>query len=148
MRALATGIVVHNVFVFGTLKEGFPNFGANKGVRVSGEFVTRQKYPLYLVGERFSPWLILDEGKGFNVKGQVFCVSNAALLEMDKLERISEPDGYRRLELPVICAATGDEILAYAYGKPLEQVSEAELRMELAGEYMLEHTSLYRARNA
>jgi gamma-glutamylaminecyclotransferase len=139
---------MHYLFVFGTLKEGFPNFAANKGVRVSGEFVTRQKYPLYLVGERFSPWLILDEGKGFNVKGQVFSVTDEALLEMDKLERISEPDGYRRLELPVICAATGDEILAYAYGKPLEQVSEAELRMELAGEYMLEHTSLYRARNA
>jgi gamma-glutamylaminecyclotransferase len=139
---------MHYLFVFGTLKEGFPNFAANKGVRVSGEFVTRQKYPLYLVGERFSPWLILDEGKGFNVKGQVFSVTDEALLEMDKLERISEPDGYRRLELPVISAATGSEILVYAYAKPLQQVSGAELRMELAGEYKLEHASLYRARES
>jgi gamma-glutamylaminecyclotransferase len=140
--------LVHYVFVFGTLKEGFPNFGANKGVRIAGEFVTRKKYPLYLVGKRFSPWLILDEGKGFHVKGQVFSVSDEALLEMDKLERTSEADGYRRLELPVISAASGSEILVYAYAKPLEQVSGAELRMELQGEYTLEHASLYRARDS
>lgn len=48
----------HLVFVFGTLKEGFPNFATNKGVRRGGDFVTASRYPLYLVGERCSPWLI------------------------------------------------------------------------------------------
>jgi len=139
---------VHNIFVFGTLKEGFPNFAVNKGKRISGGFFTREKYPLLLVGERFSPWLILDEGSGFNVKGQVFCASDDVLLEMDKLERISEADGYRRIELPVISEADESEILVYAYAKSLQQVDAAEIRMELPGEYTLEHASLYRSRNS
>jgi gamma-glutamylaminecyclotransferase len=40
------------VFVFGTLKQGFPNFHINRGRRVAGEFATGLAYPLYLVGER------------------------------------------------------------------------------------------------
>jgi gamma-glutamylcyclotransferase (GGCT)/AIG2-like uncharacterized protein YtfP len=39
----------HLVFVFGTLKEGFPNFTVNRGVRVPGSFSTCSAYPLYLV---------------------------------------------------------------------------------------------------
>ena len=138
--------LMHHVFVFGTLKEGFPNFEANKGSRIPGGFLTRERYPLFLVGERFSPWLILDEGKGFNVKGQVFRVTDEALLEMDKLERISEPDGYRRIELPVTSEANDSEIFVFAYAKPPEQVGAAEIRMELPGEYRLEHACLYRSR--
>lgn len=139
---------MHKVFVFGTLKEGFPNFAANKGERIPGDFVTREKYPLHLVGERFSPWLILAAGKGCHVKGQVFCVTDAALQGMDKLERTAEPDGYQRIELPVISAANGREILVYVYAKSPEQVSGAELRMELPGEYTLEHAALYRSRQS
>ena len=43
--------MAHLVFVFGTLKEGFPNFRINKGIRVVGEFVTVQRFPLHLIGE-------------------------------------------------------------------------------------------------
>jgi len=46
---------VHKVFVFGTLKEGFPNFKKNKGIRYRQNFDTKESYPLYLVGVRFSP---------------------------------------------------------------------------------------------
>ena len=53
----------HRVFVFGTLKEGFPNFATNRGRRIAGGFVTVQRYPLYLVGERFSPWLLDAAGR-------------------------------------------------------------------------------------
>jgi gamma-glutamylaminecyclotransferase len=69
-------------------------------------------------------------------------------LEMDKLERISEPDGYRRIELPVVSAAGDSEILVYAYAKSLEQVVDAEIRMVLSGEYRLEHAHLYRSRHS
>lgn len=139
---------MHNIFVFGTLKEGFPNFAVNRGKRIPGEFITREKYPLLLVGERFSPWLILDQGSGFNVKGQVFCASDEALSAMDKLERTSEADGYRRVELPVISEADDSEILVYAYTKSPEQAAAAEIRRELPGEYTLEHASLYRSRHS
>ena len=139
---------MHNVFVFGTLKEGFPNFAVNKGKRIPGSFITRKRYPLLLVGERFSPWLILDAGNGFNVKGQLFSVTDEALMEMDKLERISEPGGYRRIELSVTSEAADSEMLVYAYAKSAEQVAGAEIRMELPGEYRLEHAQLYRSRHS
>ena len=67
----------HLVFVFGTLKEGFPNFGVNRGARVPGEFRTCAAYPLYLVGERHSPWLVEAPHTGFRVTGQVFRVARA-----------------------------------------------------------------------
>lgn len=54
--------IAHRVFVFGTLKEGFPNFAVNTGIRLSGNFETEDLYPLYLVGERHSPWLVLNAG--------------------------------------------------------------------------------------
>ena len=40
------------LFVYGSLKEGFPNFHVNQGRRVPGEFRTVRPHPLYLVGGR------------------------------------------------------------------------------------------------
>ena len=96
--------MAHLVFVYGTLKEGFPNFRVNRGSRVPGAFVTRQRFRLYLVGERCTPWLIDDPGHGARVAGQVFAVDDATLEQMDLLEGTAEPDGYRRrwIAVPVI----------------------------------------------
>ncbi len=135
------------VFVFGTLKEGFPNFQFNKGIRFRGKFETRERFPLYLVGERYSPWLVLDEGKGYKVKGEVYSVASEVLAEMDRLERISEPDGYRKVTIQVLCIESGELLKAYAYGKPIDQLKNADICKKLAGEYLLEHSELYRSRN-
>ncbi len=51
---------MEHVFVYGTLKEGFPNFEINRGVRLPGTFIMAERYPLYLVGERCVPWMILQ----------------------------------------------------------------------------------------
>ena len=138
---------MHKIFVFGTLKEGFPNFKTNKGIRFRGDFETKDRYPLYLVGERFSPWLVLQSGNGHPVKGQVFEVSDDVLAEMDALERITAVDGYRKISIPVICLGSGEEIYVLAYGKPPEMLQGVEVMQELAGEYGLEHATLYRSRN-
>lgn len=139
---------MHKVFVFGTLKEGFPNFKTNKGIRYRGDFETKERYPLYLIGERFSPWLVLQAGEGYPVKGQVFDVSEDVLTEMDALERITAPDGYRKVIVPVICLESGEEINVLVYGKPPEMLQGAQIMTELSGEYGLEHAALYRSRNA
>ena len=138
----------HLVFVFGTLKEGFPNFGSNAGIRLPGEFVTEQPLPLYLVGERHSPWLINAPGQGYQVAGQVFHVDQAALEQMDALERIGEPDGYRRLSVAVVArgASFSQRIVAYAYMKAPEQFSLSSARLGPLAEYTLEHAALYRRR--
>ena len=134
---------MYKVFVFGTLKEGFPNYKINKGSRLEGSYLTKNRYPLYLIGKRFSPWLMLDKGKGHNVRGQVFTVNDATLAEMDKLERINELDGYRRIEMTVISEKSGEELVVFAYGKPVEQLDSFDIKQELNGEYKLEHSLHY-----
>jgi gamma-glutamylaminecyclotransferase len=140
--------MTHFVFVFGTLKEGFPNFATNKGTRVPGSFVTTECYPLYLVGERHSPWLINMPGEGERVYGQVFQVDDDTLAAMDKLERIHEPDGYRRVLLEVQSNDTPDSsaLGVFAYLKQPHHFLASEARVGPLSEYTLEHAALYRPR--
>jgi len=136
----------HLVFVFGTLKQGFPNFATNRGTRMGGTFVTRVAYPLYLVGERFSPWLIDDPGAGMRVAGEVYRVDADALRAMDSLERVTQPDGYRRVLLDIECAETGSLHRAHAYLKPAGQLDASQVRRGPLEAYTHEHAALYRPR--
>jgi len=128
------------------LKEGFPNFKTNKGTRYGGGFRTKSSFPLFLVGERCSPWLVLEHGKGFPITGQVFNVDDDALASMDMLERIHESDGYRRILTTVVCTSSGEELDVFVYGKQPEMLSVDDIPLELEGEYLLEHAERYRSR--
>ena len=136
------------VFVFGTLKQGFPNFPTNKGTRQPGTFLTQERYPFYLVGERHSPWLINSPGQGERIVGQVFEVDAAALDAMDRLERVSEPGGYRRivLEVEAVEGTPQNSLRAFAYLKQAQHLVPAEVRLGPFPEYTLEHAALYRSR--
>jgi gamma-glutamylaminecyclotransferase len=137
----------HHVFVFGTLKEGFPNFATNHGQRVPGEFVTSERFPFHLVGERFVPWLMNSPGQGERIVGQVFEVDAAALEAMDRLERIHEPDGYQRLLLQVESrAAPLQRLSAFAYLKRAEHFDPSDARSGPFAEYTLAHAAMYRRR--
>ena len=138
---------MYAVFVFGTLKEGFPNSSANKGSRVSGEFLTKNRYPLYLMGERYSPWLVFSKGEGYQIRGQVFMVDEAGLSDMDRLERIRQADGYRRVQLPVFSESTNEEMQVFVYVKPPEQLEGMLVQLGPIAEYELKHSSLYQKRN-
>lgn len=144
MAVLGRGM--EKIFVFGTLKEGFPNFKHNHGKRFRAEFVTQKAFPLYLVGERYSPWLILTPGLGHAIKGQVFEVTDRVLQEMDALERVDQADGYHRVTTEVVCQQTGETVRVYVYGKPSLSLPVDHIKMELKGEYSLEHAQLYRSR--
>jgi gamma-glutamylaminecyclotransferase len=137
---------MYSVFVFGTLKDGFPNSGANKGSRIAGEFLTSNRYPLYLVGERYSPWLVLSEGEGFQVRGQVFRVDEATLGDLDRLERTHAADGYRRVLMPVISEFTNEETPVFVYVKLPQQFEGELVQLGPIAEYELRHSSLYRKR--
>jgi len=137
------------VFVFGTLKEGFPNFHVNRGRRVPGDFVTVRPYPLYLIGERRSPWMLDQPGTGRNVRGQVFEVDDAALAQMDVLERVGEPDGYRRVRIEVAVAGqeSATRLEAFAYLKePAEFPAVAGDALGPMAKYTHEHAGMYRMR--
>ena len=137
---------MYPVFLFGTLKQGFPNSSKNKGSRVPGEFLTKNRYPLYLVGERHSPWLVLSEGEGFQVRGQVFMIDEATLIDMDRLERTHETDGYCRVQMTVYSEFTNEEMQVHVYVKPPEQLEGMLVQLGPIAEYELEHSLLYQKR--
>jgi gamma-glutamylaminecyclotransferase len=138
------------VFVYGTLKEGYPNFATNAGVRVEGAFRTVEALPLYLVGERRVPWLVQQPGVGFRVAGQMFEVDAATLAAMDRLEGTHESDGYRRVRIDVEVSDHGDAPLmsVYAYLKSPSQLADGIERIGPLEEYTLAHAALYRRRAA
>lgn len=106
------------LFVYGSLKEGFPNFHVNQGRRVPGEFATVQPHPLYLLDGRL-PFMLPTPGVGLPVRGQLFEVSDAEMAKMDELERVGQPGGYARVALQVQpLQSAGDAttaITAFAY---------------------------------
>jgi gamma-glutamylaminecyclotransferase len=133
------------VFVFGTLKAGFPNFAVNRGRRIAGVFRTVQPHPLYLMGERRVPWMIDEPGNGRCVAGEIYEVDAAALAAMDELEGVGRADGYHRKALQV----QGDDaavVMAQVYMKHTEQVVHGDVRDGPLDEYTPEHAALYRKR--
>ena len=136
----------HHIFVYGTLREGYPNHHHNVGVRNTGAFRTVELFPLVLIGQRYSPCLIYSPGEGYPVRGEVYRVDDAGLALMDKLERIEAPDGYQRRQISVTTETQLPlgEVSVYAYLKNAGSVSD--IRQGPLQEYTLEHASLYRPR--
>ena len=130
------------LFVYGSLKEGFPNFHVNRGRRLPGEFRTLQPYPLYLVAGRL-PCLLPARGEGLQVQGQLFEVTADALALMDALERVGQPGGYRRELIDVqsmdAAAAAGEPIAAYAYLQSAAMLEAAGPHVGPLALYTLEH---------
>ncbi|MBS3779220.1 MAG: gamma-glutamylcyclotransferase [Desulfovermiculus sp.] len=134
------------VFVYGTLKEGFPNYHLNRGVRVPGTFITCQRFPLFLVGERHTPCLINRAGRGEQVVGQVYRVDQAALAQMDELEQVTEPGGYQRMKITVRRPSEHRRSEVEAYLKDEEQLTSADVQLGPLAEYTLEHSARYQRR--
>lgn len=116
------------VFVYGTLKEGFPNHGRNPGRRLAGEFRTRQRFPFYVVrlpNEERAPWLVHRPGDGHQVVGQVFEVGHADLAALDRFEEVGLPTGYVRVgvELEAV-GAPGATWQAQAYLKEAHHLAD------------------------
>ena len=136
----------HDIFIYGTLKEGFPNHHHNVGTRKTGAFLTVEQFPLVLNGQRHSPCLIYSPGQGYRVRGEVYRVDDEGLALMDKLEQIESPDGYRRLQISITSETQLPlgEVTVYAYLKKADSVHD--IRQGPLREYNLEHASLYRSR--
>jgi gamma-glutamylaminecyclotransferase len=137
------------LFVFGTLKQGFPNAATNRGRRVGSVFRTLDRLPLLLMGERHVPWMIDSPGLGERVAGELYEVDTAALAAMDALERVGEPDGYQRKAVRVQADATGDAtvVQAQVYMKRADQVIETDVQLGPLAEYTLEQAKKYRRRD-
>ena len=132
------------VFVYGTLKQGFPNHATNRGRLVAATATTLDPWPLYLVSERSVPWLIDRKGEGSRITGELYEVDDGALSAMDRLERIDAPDGYRRRTIAV--SVDGSTREAQVYLKEPDRLSPGEIKAGPLAEYAAEHARLYRRR--
>lgn len=138
------------IFVYGTLKEGFPNFHFNPGRRIPGTYRTRQALPFYVVqlrDEDRAPWLVNQPGQGVQVSGQVFEVDAATLQSMDEFEEVGLPTGYVRVAVELEAVDDAGAVLqAHVYMKEEHQMVEclavegpfAEYTEQLAVGYRLE----------
>lgn len=129
------------LFVYGTLKQGFPNSHLNDGLRVPGEFCSGERFPLYVVqlpNEDRAPWLVHRPGDGHPVTGQVFEVAPDALAAMDRFEEVGLPNGYVRVELDLVpLPDDGRRLRAHCYMKPETQLPRCLAREGPYPEYTL-----------
>lgn len=136
------------VFVYGTLKQGFPNFRRNSGRRVGGAYRTQQAYPLYVVqlpNEDRAPWLVDLPGQGHAVLGELFAVDAALLEAMDAFEEVGRPGGYVRTAIAVQAIDGPDTVLhVQAYLKPPAQLAPEQPREGPFAEYTAALAAGYR----
>lgn len=130
------------LFVYGSLKQGYPNAHVNSGERMPGVFRTRQPLPMYLLGEGQVPCLVLSPGAGHQVLGELYRVDSEGLAAMDRLERVGEADGYLRhaIELEDMAAEPAVAISAFAYMKLPAQLTAQMPRVGPLTEYSIEHS--------
>ena len=134
------------IFVYGTLKSGYRNAHLNAGVRRVGEFRTRSRLPLLLLGDGCVPCLVLLPGSGHQVLGEVYEVDEDAVSTMDTLERLGEPAGYLRVDIEIERFDDGrsDVIAAQAYVKPPDRITFENRRIGPLIEYTPEHALRFR----
>jgi gamma-glutamylaminecyclotransferase len=127
------------LFVYGSLKQGFPNAHVNTGRRRPGSFRTRERLPFYLVGAGHLPCLVLQPGRGLQVLGQLFDVTAADLAAMDRLERVDDPQGYRRVRIGVEQVGEGGVFDAFVYVQQATRLDPAQALIGPLAEYTPEH---------
>ncbi len=123
--------MAHLVFVYGTLKRGFPNYAAYlQTAEFLGTCKTEEKYPLVLNGQRYVPCLLDRPGEGCVVAGELFRVDDRGLRRLDGLEAVGRPGGYVRRSISV--RMTGGRqsaaMEAFVYLMPPENVTEVRAR--------------------
>lgn len=92
------------IFVYGTLKQGFPNFhfmhNPKNGVaKFVCNAVTVKKYPLVVAGTAKIPFILNQEGIGERVCGEIFEVDEQMQKCLDNIERVGAFYDVKRLEV-------------------------------------------------
>ena len=111
------------VFVYGTLKKGFPNYDESLlSHYFVGDCKTIDRYPLVVANKYYSPVLIDEKGEGQLVHGELYKVSQEVLTILDKMEGVGQDWGYRRIQIDV-ALDRGEVISANTYVKQRNELS-------------------------
>jgi gamma-glutamylaminecyclotransferase len=111
---------VNKVFVFGTLKKGFPLHDEGlSGASYLGRYRTVEKYPMMVAGRWYAPMMMHEPGVGWQVKGELYEVNDETLEALDALESVHKPGNYR-MSVEVEPLEVGEITSAYVYIKGRE----------------------------
>jgi len=106
-----------NLFVFGTLKRGFPLHDQGlRGAQFIGLYRTQESFPLVIAGPWFAPMMFDEPGNGHKVRGELYRVHALQLAALDQIESIGKP-GNLRLKITVEPVARGNPVQAFVYMK-------------------------------
>jgi gamma-glutamylaminecyclotransferase len=104
------------VFVFGTLKRGFPLHHSSAGAEFIGEYRTVRCFPMLVAGPWFAPMIFNEPGVGHQVLGELYEVDEACLACLDEMESIGQPGNFR-VSVEVVPIQEGAPHTAFAYMK-------------------------------
>jgi gamma-glutamylaminecyclotransferase len=99
--------MIHRVFVYGTLKRGYPNSPLLEGSEFLGEAVTVLTYKAVTVPADNSFPVIMPDPSGKPVAGEIYAVDDATLARLDQLER--EGRSYDRMMIDATLSLSNGE---------------------------------------
>jgi len=124
-----------NIFVYGTLKRGFPNYSEQGlGRFYIDDCITERPYSLVIADQYYVPVLLPDGNKHRleRIKGELYRVDQDMLIWLDTLEGVGKDKGYQRIEIRVL-SSDGQVIVAEAYMKYRKDIGV--IHNELSTEY-------------
>lgn len=106
-----------HVFVYGTLKRGFPfhSLGLARS-EFLGEVRTSEPYPMVIAGSFYGPMMLDRPGHGLPVWGELYRVEPDHLPRLDELEGVGKPGSFRS-KLRIRARAGGEPQEAIGYMK-------------------------------
>jgi gamma-glutamylaminecyclotransferase len=109
------------LFVFGTLKQGFPFHGAClDGAKYLGACRTVKAYPMFIAGPWFAPMMLDRPGVGLHVSGELYEIDPPRLAAIDAVESVGKPGNFRiSIEVEPL-EGDGGSCQAFAYAKSEE----------------------------
>ncbi len=130
--------VMNNIFVYGTLKRGFPNYSEQRlGQFYISDCTTLKLYSLVIADQYYVPVLLLDGNmhKLERIKGELYRIDQNTLAWLDALEGVGKDKGYQRVKIEVL-AYNGEVIMAEAYMKYQRDI--VVIHNELSTQYELD----------
>jgi gamma-glutamylaminecyclotransferase len=92
----------------------------------------------------------MSPGAGHQVRGELYEVTEASLVVMDRLERLGEPNGYFRVLIEVEAVTPGqlNALTAYVSAKTEEQAASEAQCLGPFVEYTSEHAARFKWQGA
>ena len=126
---------MHNIFIYGTLKRGYPNHNSYLDKEnYLGSYRTVECYPLVIANKWFAPVMLHEPGQGKQVLGELYQVDDDKLAELDRLERTDHSKGYQRISIEIRNIANDELTYAFTYMKERIHVDN------ISSEYLAEYT--------